>query len=1541
MIKGLEIEKVVNLTPLQEGMLVHALMEPESQAYYEQLRISIRGDLDWNALQKSFQLLVQRHETLRSNIYHKSASRSRLIVFKKRNMAITYENMTELTGKEQADAIRRFMDVDRNTHYDLSRDMLIRMAVLQTDKDAYTLLLSFHHIIMDGWCLGIIMDELLTAYEAYHTGRSVQLPEPRPYTGYADWLEEQDQEAAKNYWSSVLQGYEQTAGLPMLKTPATTSEKDGYLLQEYRTSLTEKETSTLRAIAECNGTTLSSLFLAAWGIVLGRYNGSKDVVFGTVVSGRPSELDEVERIVGLFINTIPLRIRLNEEKSFLELLRDVQRASVQGRMNGYCSLAEIQSQSALKQRLLDHIVVFENYPLENMIGRQDWQDKLGFIIEDARLFEEIPYDFNIEVEDKTAMSFILSYNGKVYNGEAMKHLANHLKHVFLQIASNPDVCLRDVRLLTTEEEANLTKTWSGPVVQFPSLTFHGIFEAQTERTPERAAVIYEDTLLTYKQLNDRADALAHFLQKRGITRESLVAVMVDRSVEMIVAVLGIMKAGAAYVPVDPVYPEERIEYMLRDCGTTIVLTQSHLTGWLKTMDFMGEVVDLATLPLQPEMDSNKQYISTYEPSSLAYVIYTSGTTGKPKGVMVEHQQYVNTALGYRHSQGFKDFPVKLLQIASMSFDVFACDLAKAFVNGGTLVICPENVRNDPAALATLLEQQEITTFETPPVLLALLLNYIYEHGTNISSLKLLTTGADSLAVADYRKMLTRFGSKMRIINTYGVTEAAIESSFYEDELEKLPLSGIVPIGRALPNHKLYIVDERMRPVPVGVTGELCIGGASVARGYLNRPELSAEKFVSDPFSPGGRLYRTGDLARWQPDGNIDFIGRADYQYKIRGYRIEPGEIESILLETEGVRQAVVVDRLDTAGQKYLCAYVAGAAEKDILRDKLAQQLPVYMVPAQIIVLEQLPLTHNGKIDRSNLPEPDEIAPLDSVYEAPQDELEKTIALIWEEVIGVKPIGLHNNFFELGGDSIKALQIAIRLNAKGLKMEVKDLFRYPEIHLIAPFIKKITRIIPQGIVEGAVDLTPIQLDFFQHHRRDRHHYNQAVMLQNDEGWNELWLKNAMDKLVAHHDALRLIFVEEEKGASAYNRGVNEGEFFTLTSYDLTQSSQPEEEIRHIGDELQSSLDLQRGPLIRLALFHLSGEDHLMIVIHHLIVDGVSWRILLEDLGTAYDQVARGEMPNLPGKTDAYKEWALGLTTYAESVQVRQEISYWNNVDSRRIRRLPRDHEIAVSLMQDRRQAEVVLSRDETEKLLKHVHHAYHTEMNDLLLTALGLAFYEWSGYNEIPILLEGHGREEIIKDLDISRTVGWFTSLYPFVIEVNRPENLAYQIKMVKDKLRRVPNKGVGYGILRYLTKDQTKAASLVAAPFPEISFNYLGQFDEENKTDMPWRISRLADLANGERSPRAEKTNTFDINGMITNGILRFEFEYNGLEYGVATVERLTIGFKKHLLNLIHHCCTKDQAERSPTDFTYNQLSMGQFEQISSRLSDKLGNLLK
>lgn len=1545
MSKSLEIEKVANLTPLQEGMLFHTVMEPESQAYYEQVRLSIRGELDLDALQKSFQTLIQRHETLRTNIYHKSASRARLIVFKERGSAIRYENLMGLSESEQAEAIRKYIEADRNNVYDLSKDMLVRLSVLQTQTSAYTLLLSFHHIIMDGWCLGIVMDELFSAYEALKAGKPVQLPVPQPYTGYAKWLEKQDKEAARAYWQSVLEGYEQPVGMQMLQLATADHLESGYLLREKKTTIAEDTTRQLRAIAEHNGATLSSLFLTAWGIVLGRYNQSEDVVFGTVVSGRPPELDGVERIIGLFINTIPVRITYNAEQAFSDLLRTVQRNSVQSREYDYCSLAEVQSQSALKQQLLNHIIVFENYPLENMVGRPDLEERFGFMIEDAQLAEEIPYHFNIEVEDGKAMSFILSYNGNVYSDEAMKRLAGHVENVLMQIVCAPEIALRDIRLLTNEEEAELTSIWSGPVAEFPDSTFHGLFEAQVDLTPEKVAVIYEENKRTYQQLNEEANWLAQALQNSGAKRESLVAVMIDRSVEMVVAVLGIMKAGAAYVPIDPSYPKERIAYMLRDSGASIVLTQASLTGLLDDTDFTGEVIDLPAFLLQhKDSEKNQQplYTSVYEPETLAYVIYTSGTTGNAKGVMVEHRHYVNTALGYKYSQGFSEFPVKLLQIASMSFDVFACDMAKAFINGGTMVICPQNVRNDPAALARLLEQHEITTFEVPPVLLTLLMDYVYEHGTNVSNMKLLTTGADSFGVEDYRRLLSRFGDRIRIVNTYGVTEAAIESSFYEGTVERLPSSGIVSIGKALPNHKLYIVDDALRPVPIGVAGELCLGGASVARGYLNRPELTAEKFLSNPFSDGGRLYRTGDLARWLPDGNIDFIGRVDYQVKIRGYRIEPGEIESVLLRQEEVQQAVVTDKVDKTGQKYLCAYVTGTADKALLRKELARQLPAYMVPAHIIVLEQIPLTHNGKVDRRALPEPNDFVLSDIEYEAPQQEMEKLLVSIWEEVIGVKPIGIRNNFFELGGDSIKALQIAIRLSSKGLKMELKDLFRFPQIDLIIPYIKEVTRVIPQGVVQGTLTLTPIQLDFFENHRIDRHHFNQAVMLQNTQRWNEAWLKSAVDKLTKHHDALRITFDESDEGRFAYNRGTSEGEHFTLESYDLLKSGDPETEIREIAERLQCSFDLRNGPLVRLALFRCPEADHLLIVIHHLVVDGVSWRILLEDLGTAYRQAANGEELLLHVKTDSYKEWATRLSTYAKSEQAQQEISYWNAVESRQVRRLPRDNDISVKLIGDVRKAEVILSQEETENLLKHVHHAYNTEINDLLLTALGLAFWEWSGHSEIPILLEGHGREELMKDIDISRTVGWFTSVYPFVIEINKPEDLGYQIKSVKDKLRRVPNKGVGYGILRYLTsKDQTDAVSLVTAPSPEISFNYFGQFDGAKGKDTEWHTSTLSASAGNETSPRAEKTLTFDINGMISNGKMRIAFEYNEREYEASTVERLTTRYKKHLVEIIRHCYTKDTTEQSPTDFTYKQLSIDQFENISSRLAGKLLNNLK
>lgn len=829
MSKRLEIEKVANLTPLQEGMLFHTVMEPESQAYYEQVRMIIRGELNLEALQKSFETLVQRHETLRSNIYHKSASRSRLIVFKERNPTLRYENLTNIPEAEQAEAIRSYADADRNHRYDLSKDLLIRLAVLQTQTNAYTLLLSFHHIIMDGWCLGIVMDELFAAYEALKAGKPVQLPNPQPYTGYARWLDKQDKEAAKEYWRSILNDYDQPAVLPTLPVAHPLQPDTGYLLHEHKITLTDETTRQLRTVAERNGTTLSSLFLAAWGVVLGGYNQSEDVVFGTVVSGRPPELEGVEQMLGLFINTIPVRIKLDADLPFSDLLREVQRSAIQSRAYDYFSLAEIQSQSALKQQLMDHFVVFENYPLQDMVGRPDLKERLGFVVEDAQLSEETPYHFNIEVEDGKALSFMLSYNNYVYSDEAMTRLAGHLEHVLLQIARTPELLLGNIRLLTATEEMELTNVWSGPITDYPAGTFHGIFEAQAERIPEQTAVIYEDTALTYHELNEKANLLAQALQNRGGKREHLVAVMLERSADMIIAVLGIMKAGAAYVPVDPTYPKERIAYMLQDSGATIMLTQSSLTELLADVDFAGEVLDLPALLQQASQaeHSHQQapiYAPIHDPEALAYVIYTSGTTGNAKGVMIEHRHYVNTAWGYREAHQLKEFPVKLLQIASMSFDVFAGDLAKTFVNGGTMVICPQDVRNDPPALAQVLEQHEITTFEVPPALLTLLMDYVYEHGTDVSAMKLLTTGADSFGVENYRTLLNRFGDTMRIMNTYGVTEAAIDSSFYEETAERLPPSGIVPIGKALPNHKVYIVDEAFRPLPVGVAGS-CVWAA--------------------------------------------------------------------------------------------------------------------------------------------------------------------------------------------------------------------------------------------------------------------------------------------------------------------------------------------------------------------------------------------------------------------------------------------------------------------------------------------------------------------------------------------------------------------------------------------------------------------------------------------------------------------------------------------------------------------------------------------
>jgi surfactin family lipopeptide synthetase A len=752
--------------------------------------------------------------------------------------------------------------------------------------------------------------------------------------------------------------------------------------------------------------------------------------------------------------------------------------------------------------------------------------------------------------------------------------------------------------------------------------------------------------------------------------------------------------------------------------------------------------------------------------------------------------------------------------------------------------------------------------------------------------------------------------------------------------------------------------------PIGIPGEICISGIGVARGYINKPELTAEKFFDKALSslllasrksgrtkntlkgrnqPGAfwetrrarnqelraKIYRSGDQGRWLPDGNIEFIGRVDHQLMIKGHRVEPAEIENILVSHSSVKDAVVCAGVNERDDSYLVAYVVSQDKglRTQLEMLLLRKVPLYMVPSYFVIVDQLPLNPNGKVDRKALPEPKHESREE--YVPPRNDIEQQLTEVWQEVLGVEGIGINHHFFELGGDSIKAIQVSARLYKHRLKLNLRDLFLYPTIIQLAPYIEKTHRQADQGIVQGEVPLTPIQEEFFARHSNHRHHFNLAVMLYREEGFNESIVRKAITKLVEHHDALRMIYPTIGGNVHQINRGMEE-ELFSLEIINIEDVNNLESRVEIEAQRIQESIDLAAGPLVKTGLFNTPKGSYLLIVIHHLVVDGVSWRIFLEDFTAAYQQAVRGEEIQLPEKTDSFKYWAAKLGESSVIKKFLKELDHWKQIETAETGPIPQGSPIKKEdkIYKNLESVHFNLDPAETGTLLAGVHHAYGTEINDILLTGLGLAVKQWAHINTFLINLEGHGREAIAEDVNINRTIGWFTSQYPVILDIKSSADLSYTIKQVKETLRKIPNKGIGYGILKYAHLVDEKQE-------PKISFNYLGQFDREsahnnsptNRDDSePFTISPLK--SGNAVSPGLETEYDLDIVGMVTGGQLVTSISYNKLQYDRSTMEKLAGYYKESLLEVIHHCRAKKEKELTPSDFTKKDMDMSELEKI-------------
>ncbi|HEX3045918.1 MAG TPA: amino acid adenylation domain-containing protein [Bacillota bacterium] len=1517
--------------------------------------IKMKGKVDPGKLDQAFQTLVRRHESLRTSfelIDGKPAQRiHQEVEFKLRH--------SKYDGTPIRELIEQFIQP-----FDLSKAPLIRVELVSISEDEHLLFIDTHHIISDGTSMGVIIREIISLYEG------ASLPElPLQFKDFSTWqdimMKSEVIKEQEEYWLKMFREEILVLNLPLdyPRPPVKTYEGNTITFEVGREISAE-----LSKLATKLSVSLNMMVLAVYNTLLYKYTNQSDIVIGIPISGRHTAA--LENMIGMFVNTLPIRSYPEGQKTFREFVGEVKNNLLQAYDNQDYQLETLIEKLNLKRDLsrdplFSAAMIMMNFevPALKITGLtfEPYEFEIGMS----------KYDISLIVYEKAdGVAIDIEYCTRLFKESTIRKYAEHLTNIMKSIVRNPDQTLAVIDFLSETEKKQILVDFNNTGADYEKdRSVIDRFEEQVAKTPDQIAVIFEDDKqpqllkLTYEELNRKANQLAGLLRKNGVKPDSIVGIMLERSLEMIIGILGISKAGGAYLPIDPHYPEDRIRYMLDDSGAGVLLTQSRFSAVVES--------NCKTIELdRPEIYTGvvKNPAKTTSPTNLAYIIYTSGSTGKPKGAMIEQYSLVNRLLWMQ-----KAYPIGagdvILQKTPYTFDVSVWELFWWSMTGAGVCFLKPGGEKDPGAIIEAIEKNQVTVMHFVPSMLAAFLGYI-ENGVDLSrlkSLKYVFASGEALKlqqVTSFNRLLNH-QNQTKLHNLYGPTEATVDVSYFDCSTGGDP--DLVLIGKPIDNINLLVLDPEYQLQPVGVPGELVIAGDGLARGYLNRPELTAEKFVPNPFVGGTdgipvetlhasppaegqslqelplRIYRTGDLARWVPDGNIEYLGRIDHQVKIRGFRIELGEIEAKLLKYPGVLEAVVIDREDEHGNKYLCAYYASseaAASSEAsgsgnqtgsagFKEYLAQFLPAYMIPAYFVRLEKIPLSANGKVNRKGLPAPEMDSLSAKTYEAPGNETETLLATIWQDVLGVEQVGVRDNFFEIGGDSIKAIQVLARLQGHGLELDIEDFFQHQNIKELAKVVKSNTHVAEQGPITGEVGLTPVQQWFYANISTDRDHFNQAVMLYRKAGFDTDILWETFTKILEHHDALRMVFRMEGDQVVQINQDL-EGARFTIDTFDLNQEQDYAARLEAEADKIQAGIDLSKGPLVKLALFKTKEGDHLLIVIHHLVMDGVSWRILLEDFGTLYVRRLKNEAVSFPHKTDSYQRWSQKLLDYAQSSEPLKEIAYWAELLNTQIKLLPKDRKIDEDRNRDSASVRINLTAPETESLLKRVNQAYNTGINELVLTALGLSVREWTGENRILISLEGHGRENIIPDLHLSRTIGWFTSIYPVILDLSHAADLSYQLRAVKEYLRHIPNRGVGYSILRYLVPPEKRAA-LQFNLKPEISFNYLGQFDQDLETEV-FHVSTLS--AGQPVSPRQERLFSLDINSVIIGGQLFLEFKYNQNEYFEATIVKLADNCRRYLLDIMEHCLETKEKIMTPTDLGDEDLSMEDLDTIFEILSE-------
>ncbi|WP_421556617.1 non-ribosomal peptide synthase/polyketide synthase [Pseudomonas kitaguniensis] len=1457
---------VLPLGLAQQRFWMLSRLVPESREYHMPFALSLSGSLNVPVLRQAFDLVSERHLVLRSRIVEVAGEAQLLIDPQGPALRVTEvatDNWQTACSQAQTDLMAPF---------DLANAAPWRAQLLQRHgSDEHLLLVCLHHSATDGWAMQLLIDELAQAYRA---GLDAQAPGwaalAIDYVDFAVWQHQADTQARRqlslDYWKQHLGQDDYALELPLDQPRAAEADRRAGQLS---VSLGAQRAAAIREFARLRGSTPYVVLAAALSALLARYSGQREIRLGTPADQR--DQPQTQALLACLVNTLVIRSEIDQQAPAATLLAnleaDLRAAQAHADLPFATLVGAVAQRRDLNRTPLFQVLFSLNH------GRMDSRQWPGLSLTEQTLPAiDAKFEQSWEVhDDGSDMRLTLEYQAALFNAATMQRWSAQWCALLDALVAAPERAL--VELFPQSQDQAQLAQWNATERDYkgPS-NLHTALAQQAALTPNAPALVFEGQRLSYAELDQRAQSVARALRSAGIGRESIVPVCMQRSVEMVVALLGVVHAGAAWLPLDPELPAARLAFLIADADAHVTLTQAQ---WLPHLPAGHSAWTLETLPEAPAADPLSVHAS-----DLAYVLYTSGSTGQPKGVMNEHGALMNRLHWMQDA-----FPIgpndRVLQKTPYSFDVSVWEFFWPLITGATLVVARPDGHRDPAYLSELIQQEQITTLHFVP---SMLRAFVEEPSlADCRSLRQVFASGEALPVDLVQRFMSQHPAAL--VNLYGPTEAAIDVSVWRCSVT----DSVVPIGKPIANLRLHILDDAQQPLPIGSIGELYIGGVGVARGYLKRDDLSAERFL---MVDGERLYRTGDRCRFLADGNVDYLGRLDHQVKLRGQRIELGEIDAVLLAQPGITGActLVIDNR-------LVAFYSSHSPQPDLAAALGAELPAYMLPAVWVEVPSLPLTSNGKLDRKALA----ALPLPQAQHepvAPRTALESLVCQLFSELLGDsltagRAVGAADSFFALGGDSILGLKLISHLRDHGYALTPKDLFRAQTPAALALVITPLLAVAEQGDIVGPMPLMPLHQWFFDQQQPQAAYWNQSVLADSERPLQLAHVQATLDRLVAHHDALRLRFTEVDGAWRAHIAAVEPAQLTRVTHVEQLQ-------------QVAQSLNLQHGPLFAAALLE-GTPQRLYLVAHHLVIDAVSWAPLLEDFQTLYAALENGTPATLPAKTTAYRQWAEQMHAHAANVGAEQP--YWAS----QVAANPRPQ----ATVAERETLAARWDAPRTHQWLTESHAAYRTQPEELLIAALVATLAEVEQRQDIVVDLERHGRDAGFAGLDVSRTVGWFTTLFP--LRVNARGSVGDWVRQAKEALRAVPGQGLGHGLLRL--RGELPAAT------GDVLFNYLGH----EQPPAGWlRASTLAappEVAGINRVSHAR-----EVVAWLEDGVLHLHWH----SVSPAADRDLPGRLLTHLQALLEHCLDPHAGALMPSDFPLAKaLNQKSLDTLLSKLKRK------